>query len=111
MANTKINVVVFDLGGVLIEMVSGWGHAHRLANLDKNLIDSLPGDFEQKRKSLAKNHQRGTIDLLSWSNGISQASNSIYTPENAVDILKAWIIQEFDGVNQIIEKHIAFFNI
>ena len=57
MANTKINVVVFDLGGVLIEMVSGWGHAHRLANLDKNLIDSLPGDFEQKRKSLAKNHQ------------------------------------------------------
>ena len=51
MANTKINVVVFDLGGVLIEMASGWGHAHRLANLDKNSIDSLPGDFEQKRKN------------------------------------------------------------
>ena len=104
MANTKINVVVFDLGGVLIDMASGWGHAHRIANLDKNSIDSLPGDFEQKREKLAQDHQRGTIDLLSWSNGISQASNSIYTPENAVNILKAWIIQEFDGVNQIIEK-------
>ena len=104
MTNTKINVVVFDLGGVLIEMVSGWEHAHKLAKLDKKKFDSLPKDFNQKRKNLAQDHQRGTIDLLSWSNGISLASNSVYTPENAVDILRAWIIQEFDGVNQIIEK-------
>jgi len=104
MVNTKIDVVVFDLGGVLIEMVSGWEHAHRLANLEKISINSLPLDFIQKRKILADKHQRGEIDLLSWSNEISKASNSIYTPENAMDILRAWVIQEYEGVNKIIAK-------
>tara|TARA_B100000029_G_scaffold516790_1_gene634252 strand:+ start:7224 stop:7889 length:666 start_codon:yes stop_codon:yes gene_type:complete len=103
MANTKIEAIVFDLGGVLIEMVSGWEHAHRLANLREISINSLPANFHQKRKLLADDHQRGAIDLRTWSSEISNASESIYTPENAVDILKTWIIKEFEGVEKIIE--------
>ena len=57
MANTKIEAIVFDLGGVLIEMVSGWEHAHRLANLREISINSLPANFHQKRNSKETNRR------------------------------------------------------
>ena len=103
MALTKIDTVVFDLGGVLVQIARGWDDAHRLAGFAADHPGLNSKGFRTDGPRLANAHQRGEITPEQWATGIAESSDGAYSPEDAMRILDAWTIAEYPGIAQVID--------
>ena len=103
MAQTKIDTVVFDLGGVLVQIARGWDDAHRLAGFDADHAGLGSEGFRTDGPRLANAHQRGEITPEQWAAGIADTSGGAYSPEDAMRILDAWTIEEYPGIAEVID--------
>ena len=103
MAKTRIDTVVFDLGGVLVQIARGWDDAHRLAGFDADHPGLTSDLFRENQRDLANAHQRGELTSDEWIEGVSEASGRAYSPEDAMAILDAWTIEEYPGIAEVID--------
>lgn len=102
-SKTRIDAVVFDLGGVLVQIARGWDDAHRLAGFG----DDHPGlnseSLRARSRHLANAHQRGEITPEEWAAGVAEASEGAYSTEDAMRIMDAWTIEEYPGIAEVID--------
>ena len=103
MAKTRIDTVVFDLGGVLVQIARDWDDAHRLAGFDADHPGLTTDSFLQDRTGLANAHQRGEITPEQWALGVSTISKGAYSAEDAMLIMDAWTIEEYPGIAEVID--------
>jgi len=102
-AKTRIDAVVFDLGGVLVQIARGWNDAHRLAGLadDHPMLDAEA--FHERSAAAAHGYQTGAISFDEWAEAVAEASEGAYSTEEAKRIMEAWTIEEYPGIRAVID--------
>jgi putative hydrolase of the HAD superfamily len=102
-AQTRIDTVVFDLGGVLVQIARSWDDAHRLAGFGADHPALASYSFLQDRTGLANAHQRGEITPEQWAAGVAETSDGAYSAEDAMCVMDAWTIEEYPGIGEVID--------
>lgn len=100
---TRIDVVVFDLGGVLVRIARGWNDAHRLAGLPDDHPMLSSDEFHERSAAAAHAHQVGTMGFDEWASAVSEASEGTYSSDDAKAIMDAWTIEEYPGIRAVVD--------
>ncbi len=98
----SIDLVVFDLGGVLVQIVHSWGEAHTRAGLSPHPI-AQDAAFLAKRAPLLDALSVGRIAPAEYYTSVAQASGEIYTPDEVRRVHLAWHWAEYPGVDAVIK--------
>jgi len=94
-----VQLVVFDLGGVLVRCVDGWRHACERA--DVPFHDALTRPEVQAPIAEASHQmERGEIEPRDFIHVVSQRCD--YRPDDVEAVLHAWLIELFDGVELLL---------
>ena len=83
-----IDLVVFDLGGVLVQIVRSWAEAHERAGL--SFPPPSASEFEARRAALPR-HDNGIDD------------QGVYTAEDVRRMSDAWLIKEYPGISRVFD--------
>lgn len=102
MTPPPFDVVVFDLGGVLVRIAHSWAHAHALAGFPPHPIVDDP-DFERVRVELGTAHQLGALTNVDYYRRKAEASRGAYTPADIERIIEVWSGAEYEGVGAVID--------
>lgn len=102
MTAAPFDVVVFDLGGVLVQIAHTWAEAHGLAGFAPHPIVDDPA-FEQARIELGGAHQLGTLPSAEYYRLRAAASQGVYAPADIERILEVWSGAEYEGVSAVID--------
>ncbi len=97
-----IDLVVFDLGGVLVRIVRSWGEAHARAGLAPHPI-AEDATFLARRASLLDALSVSRIAPAEYYAGVAEASSGVYTPDDIQRIHLAWHWAEYPGVDAAVE--------
>lgn len=97
-----INLVVFDLGGVLVQIVRSWGEAHTRAGLPPHPI-AEDAAFLARRAPALDALSTGRIAPAEYYAGVAEASRGVYSPDDVRRIHLAWHWAEYPGVDTVIE--------
>ncbi|MEZ4503810.1 MAG: HAD-IA family hydrolase [Dehalococcoidia bacterium] len=96
------DVVVFDLGGVLVRIARDWTEAHAFAGFEPHPITTDPV-FDAERHRLSVAHQAGTLDSESYYRLKADLSGGVYTTEDVRRIIEGWSREEYEGVGSVID--------
>lgn len=97
-----IDLVVFDLGGVLVQIVRSWGEAHARAGLPAHPI-AADAAFLARRAPLLDALSVGHIAPDEYYTGVAEASRGVYSPDDVRRIHLAWHWAEYPGVDAVVE--------
>jgi putative hydrolase of the HAD superfamily len=97
-----IELVVFDLGGVLVRIAPNWAESHALAGLPPHPIVK-DAAFRARAPEIAEAHQRGAVTPEQWAAEVARLSGGAYTAEQAFTVLDAWIVGEYPGVDAVFD--------
>ena len=95
------DLVVFDLGGVLIRIVRSWAEGHERAGLPGAPPDDP--EFELERRELSRRQTRGDLASAEYCRLVAQLSGGGYGPAAVAAIHEAWLIEEYPGVGAVVE--------
>jgi HAD superfamily hydrolase (TIGR01509 family) len=98
-----IKLVCFDLGGVIVRICRSWEEGCARAGLPLRTPDRR-AETVNERKSLARAFQTGRIDLDAYARGLSEILHGLYTPDEIKSIHRAWIIEEYEGVHEVVDS-------
>lgn len=99
---SDVEIVVFDLGGVLVRIVRSWEEAHEAAGLAaKPVPDS--DRFRRERVRLAHAHQIGAIESGAYFEEMAEVSEGAYTAEEIERLIAAWQYAEYEGVGAVVD--------
>jgi putative hydrolase of the HAD superfamily len=102
MTDLAIDLVVFDLGGVLVRIVRSWAEAHAAAGLPPHaILDSAA--FHERRAELAREHQVGAMEPAAYFAAVAEASGGAYTVDVVRRVLEAWQSVEQPGVSAVLD--------
>jgi len=102
-APNAIELVCFDLGGVLVRICRTWGEACRRAGTDVR-GDAAGDRADAARRELAELYSRGRVSRAEWIDRLGIAMSGLYTKEELSAIHAAVTIEEYPGVGEVIEK-------
>jgi glucose-1-phosphatase len=98
----SIDLVCFDLGGVLVRTRTDWSDLCRAACLD--VRGHSAGDVaERARQRLSEAHMRGELSTEQWMAAIGKALGGLYTAEEITALHDAVILEEYPGVGALID--------
>lgn len=99
-----IRVVCFDLGGVLVRICRSWSEGCQRAGIEKRLDDNPTPEQQQQLVEVSVQHVTGRCD----TRGFAEACRRIFayrlTVEEIIAIDNAWIQEEYEGVEQLIQR-------
>ena len=101
MTSQPVACVVFDLGGVLVQIVRSWGEAHTRAGLPPHPIAS-DATFLAKRGALVDAMSVGRLKPDAYYAGVAGASGGAYTADEVRRIHLAWHWAEYPGVDAVV---------
>jgi len=96
----RIDLVVFDLGGVLVQAVQSWREAHQRAGLP-GLPPSGP-EFEARLAALPR-RSTGAIDSERYFELFAEASAGVYSVADVRAIDAASLFGEYPGIDLIFD--------
>jgi FMN phosphatase YigB (HAD superfamily) len=79
-AETPVDLVCFDLGGVLIRICWSWAEACRTAGLP---VPDASAQGLERHRSLTTLLDTGRISYDEWASGVSAAFGGLYSPDDA----------------------------
>ncbi len=96
-----IQVVCFDIGGVLARIVDHWSHACTLAGVP--LRDQFVADH-QRRTLVDASHryETGRLDTDAFAAAICGCSS--YEPHEVVAVLEQWMIGLYPGIDELLAE-------
>lgn len=102
-ASSGIRAVVFDWGGVILQICRSWEEGCRRAGVAHR---QRPGGtaMDLERRRLNELYQTGRIDCDAFFRGISASTGGLYTVDEVLRIHDAWLVQEYAGVRALIEE-------
>jgi len=97
-----IRLVCFDLGGVIVRICRSWTEGCQMAGLDvRGDVDPLRLPNDGWRQAEAA-YQTGRIDGRTYAQRCSALVGGLYSPAEIQRIYDAWILGEYDGVEQMV---------
>ena len=105
MATNGIQVVCFDLGGVLIRICRSWKEAAGKAGLPlrDGVEGLLEGSFAERRR-LVYEFQTGRMDIDPYFEQMSVALERLYAPEEIRAVHDAWMYDEYEGLTPLLDS-------
>lgn len=99
----EIRCVCFDWGGVILKICRSWAEGCRAAGLE------LRGDYGDKpfaneRKGHSEAYQLGRLEDAVFFERVSAAMGGLYTPAEVERVHHAWLIEEYAGVGDLIDR-------
>lgn len=103
MASNGIRAVVFDWGGVILQICRSWEEGCLRAGVPHR---SRPGGDEMtlERRRLNELYQTGMIDCDAFFAGIARSTGGLYSVDEVIRVHDAWLVQEYAGVRGLIEE-------
>lgn len=102
MPRSPVQLVVFDLGGVLVRICRGWGEAFARAGIAEE-ASLLSEDTATARHQINRLFETGEIDESAMFEGISALTRQC-TAQHVCELLDAWLIEPYAGVEQMLER-------
>lgn len=99
----NIKLVCFDLGGVIIRLCQTWQERCCAAGLELRRPE-LWDKIDPAREALFMQYMTGQITGIDFSHKLSEHIDQIYSPSEIVDILDAWLVDEYEGLSQIVDQ-------
>lgn len=103
MSSGAIELVCFDVGGVLVRHCRTWAEGCRAAALPLHAVAETP-ELVARRRVLSRLHTTGKIDGPGFCQAVSELLGGAYTPRDVACIHHAWLGTEYDGVHAVIER-------
>lgn len=109
-ATNNVKIVCFDWGGVIVRIVRTWSEACARAGLDVR-GGSATSEWSARRKPVANAYQEGRLTCEEFHSRLSESMGGLYSPQEISRIHDAWLIEEYRGVDRVIDallssKHI-----
>ena len=98
----RINLVVFDLGGVLVRIARSWAEAHALAGLAPHPILESE-QFSLLSARLTADYQTGKITSGQYYRLIADGSGGAYLPADVQRVMTAWSRDEYPEVARVFD--------
>ena len=98
-----VRLVCFDLGGVLIRICRTWDEGCRAAGLDARVGADDPA-LVSRRRAVSQAYSLGRIDCSTCFGALAAATGGRYTSRDVQRIHDAWLLGEYPGVGEIIER-------
>lgn len=98
-----VRCVCFDWGGVILRICRSWAEGCRAAGID------LRGDhgdkpFANERKGHSEAYQLGRLGDGEFFGLVSGAMQGLYTPAEVERVHHAWLLEEYAGVGDLIDR-------
>ncbi len=103
MDGKSIKAVVFDWGGVILQICRSWDEGCDRAGVERR--DRPGGDamtLERRRLNVA--YQTGQIDCDTFFRNIASSTRGVYSIDEVVRVHDAWLVREYTGVRTLIEE-------
>lgn len=98
---STVDLVVFDIGGVLVQAGRTW--ADDLKRAGFSLSPTWLGQFEARLRTLPR-RSVGAIDSERYHLLFAEASDGVFTPEDARRITEASLIAEYPGIATVFDE-------
>ncbi|MCK4874045.1 MAG: HAD-IA family hydrolase [Phycisphaerales bacterium] len=106
MSKSRVKLVCFDLGGVVVRICQTWREACERAGLTYRREVEAPSLLERWRV-ISIEHATGLYDDGSYFERIAAHTGGAYTTEEVRRVHDAWIIEQYPDIEQLIERLIA----
>lgn len=100
-----IDVVCFDLGGVLMRICRSWEEACARAGLplrDEPVLRSP--ELIEARRTIKDSYEIGGMSCEDYVRAIAGATAGLYSAEEVRRIHDAWIIEDYPGTHDLVER-------
>lgn len=99
-----IRLVCFDVGGVLVRICRSWPEGCAAAGLP--IRGTMTKGYPQAPgwDELGFQFGTGKIDGTAWAQQMSGLLNGLYTPQEIHSIHDAWLLDEYEGVGDVIDQ-------
>jgi len=96
-------LVCFDLGGVIVRICRSWEEGCRAAGVPWRERPASPEE-ESARRDLVRELTLGRIDASTFFAELAGRSRGVYSPEEIERVHHAWILGEYPGVTDLIDR-------
>jgi len=103
MSDSSIRLICFDLGGVIIRLCQTWQERCSSAGIELRK-PQLWDEFDPKREVLLMQYMTGQLTGDAFSQKLSEHIDQIYSPTEIARILNAWLVNEYEGLSQIVSQ-------
>jgi putative hydrolase of the HAD superfamily len=100
--NVPIELVCFDLGGVLVRTCTVWSDLCRAVQLEVR-GDSAGELAERERRQLSEAYMRGDLSTEQWIEALGSVLGGLYAAEEIARLHDAVIIEEYPGIGVLID--------
>jgi len=101
MPPTPIELVCFDLGGVLLRIADSWDDAIQRVGL----LDAIPNNRFHHQASFHDTHhrfERGEIDSTDYTRRVAALAG--LSPSHVLAILDAWLVEPYPGIDPLLDQ-------
>lgn len=98
-----IELVCFDLGGVLVRICRTWEEACRRAGVDVRRSEAWERN-RPARQEITRLHNVGGIESDAYFREISRAMAGLYSPEEVRRVHDAWTIEDYPRVSEVLTR-------
>jgi putative hydrolase of the HAD superfamily len=99
----EIQVVVFDLGGVVVRICKTFDEAAKRAGVSIVPEALLEQASKEQRKAIHCEYEQGRLTCEDFFQRIAATTNGVYTPHQFRLTHEAWIIEEYPGIHELID--------
>ncbi|MCC6952174.1 MAG: HAD-IA family hydrolase [Phycisphaerales bacterium] len=103
MATTRVRMVCFDIGGVLVKHFRTWPEACAGLGVEYRAGIDDPG-LLALRRAAGKQYALGRIDEEEFYRELVRGVAGLYTPEEVRHVHTHWITSEYDGIGEVMDR-------
>jgi len=96
-------VVCFDWGGVILRICRGFPEGVAAAGLELRVGADDP-DLYDVRRAHSLDYQRGAMSEQDFFRSVSDSFRGLYSPEEIAAIHDAWLLEEYEGVAELVDE-------
>jgi len=98
-----IQLVCFDLGGVLVRICRSWEEACARIGMEVRRCDAWD-HLRPARRAITQQYGIGRIDGNAYARGVSEAMGGLYSPEEITRVHDAWTIEDYPDVHNLLTR-------
>jgi putative hydrolase of the HAD superfamily len=96
-------VICFDIGGVIVRICRSWAEGCSAAGLDLRRPD-VHEATAAARNRLVERYQTGRMETRDYFHQFSELHERAYSPREVEAVHHAWLIEQFPGVQTIVDS-------
>ena len=102
MSDVAVQLVCFDLGGVVIRICRCWAEGCERAGVEVRGMEQRAATAHERRRIVTE-YQKGLIDCDTFARSIIATLGGIYSADEIMAVHRAWTIDDYAGVGEFID--------